>query len=560
MAEKRLKVALILSAVDNFTRKIEEGVNRSTRKLQDFQRRADDISRHAMRFGTQAVAMGTAVTGSFFAIAQQAAKYGDDVAKTADRLGVTVEALQEYRHAAELSGMATTQFDSALQQFQKNAGMAAAGLGRARPAFEALGITMTDNQGRMRSMESLLDEVADKMAALEDPTVRGQLAMMIFGSEGSRMVNMLRNGSAGLEAMRQEARDLGIVMSDEAARKAEEFSDNLLRLTKRLTGVRNEAGIALMPMFDEMIVKLGEVSDRVITWVKANPELIQQMGRIAAIAGPIMIGIGGIGIVVGGVAKGLSGLASGVMLAVRAFGFMITVTKTLTALMLANPVTAIVTGIAVAALLIYRYWEPITEFFSQLWDGVTLRFENFVNYVKALGGVFRQAGANIVDSLREGIAAKWDQFTDWWRGRIQSIRDFLPFSPAKVGPLRDIHRIRLVETIADSVRPKPIVDAVRRVAAAAAVSLPLVASPIAAAAVPAQTGAATVQQVVRPGNVQNANSQAMMVTVNYSPTINISGPVTTVQQDEFNAQLRRHKDEIVRIMNEETRRRQVTTF
>ena len=37
----------------------------------------------------------------------------------------------------------------------------------------------------------------------------------------------------------------------------------------------------------------------------------------------------------------------------------------------------------------------------------------------------------------------------------------LPFRPAKEGPLRDIHRIRLVETIAESIKPTPLVNAMR---------------------------------------------------------------------------------------------------
>ena len=586
MADKKLKVSLVLSAVDNMTRKIQESVNRSTRSLQDFQKRADNISRHAMRFGTQAVAMGTAITGSFFAIAQQTARYGDDVAKTADRLGVSVEALQEYRHAAQLSGMATQQFDSALQTFQKNAGMAAAGLGRARPAFEALGITMTDNAGRMKPMESLLDEVADRMAGIEDPTVRGQIAMMVFGDSGSRMVNMLSRGSAGLEEMRQEARALGIVMSDENARKSEQFSDDLLRLTTRLGAVRNEIGIALMPMFNEMIVTIGEVSSKVIEWVQANPELIQQMGKIAAIAGPIIAGVGAVGITVGIVAKGLSGLASGALLAVKAFGFLATVTKVLTAVMIANPIGAIVAGIAVAALLIYRYWEPISQFFVGIWNNIKEAFD--IGFVRGVIEVFKtftpmvwiakgmnklidylfginlaDAGMNIINSLWDGMKSKAGEMVEWFRVNVaQRIRDFLPFSPAKVGPLRDIHRIRLVETISESMKPGPVVNAMRRVATAAAVSLPLLVNPVASAAMsPVQgftdtNGTRTEISRVSEPNV-NASSGISIV---YSPTINISGSVNDSVQEEFQAQLRKHKDEIIRIIKQETERRRVTSF
>ncbi len=44
---------------------------------------------------------------------------------------------------------------------------------------------------------------------------------------------------------------------------------------------------------------------------------------------------------------------------------------------------------------------------------------------------------------------------------VQKVRDLLPFSPAKAGPLRDIHRVKLVETIAGAIKPQPMMDAMQ---------------------------------------------------------------------------------------------------
>jgi hypothetical protein len=42
---------------------------------------------------------------------------------------------------------------------------------------------------------------------------------------------------------------------------------------------------------------------------------------------------------------------------------------------------------------------------------------------------------------------------------VKKIRAFLPFSPAKEGPLRDIHRVKIAETIAASINAKPMIAA-----------------------------------------------------------------------------------------------------
>ncbi|MEM4618912.1 MAG: hypothetical protein QW607_01730 [Desulfurococcaceae archaeon] len=46
---------------------------------------------------------------------------------------------------------------------------------------------------------------------------------------------------------------------------------------------------------------------------------------------------------------------------------------------------------------------------------------------------------------------------------VQKIRNFLPFSPAKEGPLRDIHQIKLVETIAQALTPSPLLEKMKQV-------------------------------------------------------------------------------------------------
>lgn len=40
-----------------------------------------------------------------------------------------------------------------------------------------------------------------------------------------------------------------------------------------------------------------------------------------------------------------------------------------------NPIGTVITAIAGAAYLIYRYWEPISGFFSGVWSQVQTAFD-----------------------------------------------------------------------------------------------------------------------------------------------------------------------------------------
>jgi hypothetical protein len=67
-------------------------------------------------------------------------------------------------------------------------------------------------------------------------------------------------------------------------------------------------------------------------------------------------------------------------------------------------------------------------------------------------------------SILDGLAAGGEKAIAAVRRIIQKIRDMLPFSPAKEGPFKDLDKIKLIETIAATINPAPMVDAMTSVA------------------------------------------------------------------------------------------------
>lgn len=87
------------------------------------------------------------------------------------------------------------------------------------------------------------------------------------------------------------------------------------------------------------------------------------------------------------------GLVRGLMLAGRAVLF-------IGRALMMNPIGLIITGVAVAAYLIYRYWGPISAFFKRLWAQVTSAFS----------------------SAWSGIKSAWGSVTGWFSGIWGSIK------------------------------------------------------------------------------------------------------------------------------------------
>lgn len=148
-----------------------------------------------------------------------------------------------------------------------------------------------------------------------------------------------------------------------------------------------------------------------------------------------------------------------------------------------NPVglaiIAIVSALAGIAWLLWKNWDRVTRLLTSAWNWLKQNWQRLAsflmsvnpfyqiivavnNLVKKLFGVnLFDAGARLVSTLWQGIKSLSNKPVEAFREIVQKIRNMLPFSPAKEGPLRDIHRIRLVETIAESIKPTPLVNAMR---------------------------------------------------------------------------------------------------
>ena len=403
-----------------------------------FSAMAADIGRQARRMAIGVGAAGAAI----FGLASSTAALGDNVAKTADKLGIGIEELQELRYAAERSGIATDSFDTALEKMVKNLGEAATGTGAAKDALGQLGLSAGDLVAM--SPEAALAVIADRMGEVGTQAERAAIANDIFGRSGVGMLNMLRDGSRGLAVLREDARRTGYVLSEEAARDAEVFQDTLLDLQLIGKGLKNTIGAELMPVVTRT---MRSISD----WLSGHRPLVQKWAKAFAEAaenalpaiGAVAEGIGRIGALVlnaitwtadfvggwenFGMVVGAA-LASGTLIKIGKFvvalvglgramvGLVGTLpmvaggVKAIGAAMVANPIGLVIASIAAGAFLIWKNWEPIKEWFADLWGDVRATFSGFSNFV---GSVFRGdmgAATDGVEKAWQGMSAavgKW---------------------------------------------------------------------------------------------------------------------------------------------------------
>jgi hypothetical protein len=190
--------------------------------------------------------IGAVGAGGFGALIKSSVDAGDALAKTADKLGVTTEALAGLRHAAELTGVSTGTMDMAMQRFTRRAAEAAKGTGEAKGALRELGID-AETLTRL-PLDEQMNVVADAMQGLDSQADKVRIAMKLFDSEGVALVNTLGGGSEALKAMTAEAEHFGVTLSRTDTAQMEAANDAITRLQAVFTGLTNQLAVAFSPI------------------------------------------------------------------------------------------------------------------------------------------------------------------------------------------------------------------------------------------------------------------------------------------------------------------------
>lgn len=176
--------------------------------------------------------------------------------------------------------------------------------------------------------------------------------------------------------------------------------------------------------------------------------------------------------------------------------------------------------------------------------------EAFLNNVS-----FYNQGVALMDTMAAGIRARAAVVTAEIQKMAQAVRDHLPSSPAKVGPLSDIHKLKFAETIASSIRPAPMVKAMRGAAAATMAAASITGATVPVSAQPVANAAVRSEVAARSQSASIAQSQSGGgLHIEYKPTLSLSGDAQSAKADLKN-ELSAHARHIAQLVDEEQRKR-----
>lgn len=231
-----------------------EGMGKAQRSTKNWRKH---VERDLKKVGTAFAAMGVATAGTLAALTKQGMDFVDSQAKTAARLGSTIDDLRAVQIAASDFGIEQGKLESSLASYTKRLGDAARGTGEAQKAYEALGLEAQELINLPLTEQLAL--ISERMAQLDSAAERTSIADRLM-SGGRGMVNLFEEGGGAILAARQEVDEFGLSLSALDVKKVEATNDALGRIPRILEPIKSQLAISFaepLKGITDMILEAG---------------------------------------------------------------------------------------------------------------------------------------------------------------------------------------------------------------------------------------------------------------------------------------------------------------
>lgn len=195
---------------------------------------------------------------SFVAIAREQLEYVSSLGETAQQLGVTTKALQEWRFIATQTGVSQETMDRSLAKLTKTIGEAEAGGKKQASAFKDLGVSIKGANGELRPTEDILRDLVAGFSDITAPAERARLQTSLFGKSGQELDTLLAGGVDQIDNMREAAHRLGIVISPDLIARADDAADSMSKLQ---TVISAQIGGMVSANADQIAILAGSLAD-----------------------------------------------------------------------------------------------------------------------------------------------------------------------------------------------------------------------------------------------------------------------------------------------------------
>lgn len=257
-----------------------------------------------------------------------------------------------------------------------------------------------------------IDKLYNELSKLKGLTSEARLNVIksIFGDDAevnTVLASMIEKGKSGYEEFADKLKAQA-TLNERVNAQLSTLTNIWESTTGTFTNLMVSLGEVLAPQLKELANWLGEISQKILEWVKANPVLASTIMKVAA-GLTAFVGIAGI------LASAFSFLIFPISKLITGFGWLGTASKVLFsglitgiravgAAFMANPIGAVITVIiGLIALIIYN-WDKLKPYFVALWEFIKNTFNRALQGIKNIWGNVVQWFSQLWDKIKNLIS------------------------------------------------------------------------------------------------------------------------------------------------------------
>ena len=288
---------------------------------------------------------------------------------------------------------------------------------KAAAQMEALGLSVYDSEGNMRSMNDILGDLNKSMDGMTSAE-KSNIISTIFNKTDLSSVNaLLANTGETWDSLQKSITDSGGAAQQMADTQLDNLQGQITILKSALEGLAISFGELLMPAIKQIVGWVQKFVDWLNGLSEGTKKTVVTIALLAAALGPVLIVIG----------KVISAVGTIMTIVPKIAGVINTVKGAFAALnttMLANPIVLIIAAIAaLVAAFIYLWnncdgfrqfwidlwenvkqvaitvWNAIKSFFSQVWEAIKTIFSTVFEVIKTLVTTYFNLYKTIIETV-----------------------------------------------------------------------------------------------------------------------------------------------------------------
>lgn len=268
------------------------------------------MERDAKMVGAAMGALGLAGAGALAIMVKNSIDAADKLRDMSQKTGIAVDQLNGMGFAASQAGGSLDSMVAAAGKLNKSIAEAGQGSGAQSDAFKALGISVNDASGSLKTADVVMAEVADKFKTFKDGPEKVAIALALFGKAGADIIPVLNDGGDAMRDNIAYAQQYSGVTT-ELANASDAFNDTMGKLELQQKGFANTMTAAVLPILQAIADETLGASEQSNKFSLATSAVRTIFETLVVVGSEVAYIFKETGIELGGIVAQLAALAHG---------------------------------------------------------------------------------------------------------------------------------------------------------------------------------------------------------------------------------------------------------